>query len=307
MIIDFSKLNLSPAQPKPIVQTVNVTSICECGHDAVDHENGADCTILECICINYYPKSESYDLNGKELKIGPTVLAYISESTSEETKILNQVITEEQAKLDEVPHPSNDITAASTDDGCAHLCKCGKWWSHGARLKCRHPDVLDMGLCSDCLNGKPQEDVTEEFIDNKLTPKGIQRCYNKSRQDCANMTQEQVGYHIDYLEQKIAELRAESISARKQRAEMIEEECQKVPPAEREAFRQALLISTKESKSRKPAVKKESPKLASFSEISAAYKKLNMAQPDDKTMKLVQGLMDKMKKSAEYIVGFLND
>jgi len=139
---------------------------------------------------------------------------------------------------------------------CNHLCKkCQKWWTHGLWTKCRFPDVMDQGMCPDCLN-TPAEPLsglgyTEENGKIRLTVDNAKTQADKGYVDCKNMSVEQITHHITFLEKTIQELRMQQSGSRRRRADLEEDQLQDIAPEDREKFRQELRRGSKEKKAAK--------------------------------------------------------
>jgi len=157
----------------------------------------------------------------------------------------------------EVSDPAEAVEEVPLEKGnCNHLCKkCQKWWTHGLWTKCRFPDVMDQGMCPDCLN-TPTEPInglgyTEENGKIRLTVDNAKTQADKGYVDCKNMSVEQITHHITFLEKTIQELRMQQSGSRRKRADLEEEQLENVPPEEREKFRQELRRGSKEKKAAK--------------------------------------------------------
>jgi hypothetical protein len=194
---------------------------------------------------------------------------------------------------------------------CCHLCQpsipnskgpqgCGLWWSHGPRSKCKHPDLVNHGLCPKCLGvGTEPFNPLEDFDADKekLTPQGIMKSANKARVECADMDVEQLTHHILFLTKQVEMLRAEAMGTRKLRTEKEEEALLNIPPAEREKFIQALRQG-KDGKPRKPRASK-----SSTSGGAAATPGVKL----DKYERSVRSLMASTGKTRAQVEAYLND
>jgi hypothetical protein len=192
---------------------------------------------------------------------------------------------------------------------CWHMCSfsgCQNFWTHGDIAKCRFPDILNQGLCPNCLNGE-QNTFGEDFFQDergniRLAPERIKQVTNKERLSCANMTIEQLTNHILYHAKHIAEIQAAAMTARKMRADKEEEALLDIPESEREAFRQTLRRGATEAKKpRTPKAPKESAKdreakvLASLTDLPPAV------------AKMVAKCMLTMSMTREQAEAFIND
>lgn len=225
-------------------------SICTCGHPKDAHDEDDICEILECECGNFTSILNLTNVTDV------TITAPITPIDNEQS----------EARLH---RSSKDVTevAGANLEGCAHICQpsiandkgpqgCGLWWSHGPRDKCRHPDLINIGLCPTCLGvGNKPFDPLEDWDNDRLTPQGILKAGNKARKDCKDMNAEQLTAHISMLAKRIETLKAESMMSRKMRSELEEEELSHIPEEERERFIQALRRGGKKA-GRKPKVSK---------------------------------------------------
>lgn len=237
-------------------QPVAISARCICGHPEDAHDG--ECTILECECGRYEPTSIA---SPAPITLAVPKAPSIAENDLEAfipKEFQGLTIDQEIEKL-RAENESNRSGEASSivevsEDGCQHICQpsipnskgpqgCGEWWSHGHRLKCRHPEILNLGLCPKCM-GKGQEPFNplEDFDTEKmkLTPQGIMRSENKARIECVDMNIEQLTHHIEFLAKCIEQLKAESMGTRKLRTEKEEEALLNIPAAEREKFIQSL-------------------------------------------------------------------
>ena len=162
----------------PTVRATNDSAAlnCKCGHPKGAHDDDGDCRV--CLasggeCTSYYPASHDYDINAQPPYTPPMEASGDAIRTWEpiETpQVIDQVSTSESQPL-----ASENVEEVSGPEDCAHLCKCGKWWSHGNKMKCRFPDLTEQGLCPTCLNGdepfNPIAALEEDEVGRKsLTP-----------------------------------------------------------------------------------------------------------------------------------------
>lgn len=202
------------------------------------------------------------------------------------------------------------------EDGCRHLCECQTWWSHGPKLKCRYPDMLNYGKCPACLHsdetgviiGTASPDAWTEkdgkLIIDPITEKQLR---NDERSRCKDMSPEQLTYHIQFYARQIEELRIRSLETRKMSAERIEEETEGFTDEQRAKFIQDLRNSTK---AKKPRVKKEAtPKKASSAKQKEAdlVVSLKASGKSAQEASLIASWMIKTGKSQAQVEAFLND
>jgi hypothetical protein len=192
---------------------------------------------------------------------------------------------------------------------CWHMCSfsgCQNFWTHGDIAKCRFPDILNQGLCPNCLNGE-QNTFGEDFFQDergniRLAPERIKQVTNKERLSCANMTIEQLTNHILYHAKHIAEIQAAAMTARKMRADKEEEALLDIPESEREAFRQTLRRGAAEAK--KPRTLK-APKESAKDREAKVMATLGDLPPA--VAKMVAKCMLTMSMTREQAEAFIND
>jgi hypothetical protein len=196
------------------------------------------------------------------------------------------------------------------EDGCHHLCDCNRWWSHGPKDKCRHPDILKQGKCPKCLNGEAPEDLTKNWVmkDGKIRPTGEHERFirNREREIVKHMSIPQLTHHIEFFLQRIEELKMGMMETRKVRTEREDEETANLTTdSEREAFIQALRRGEKIEKKKTPKVKK----ISKAEQIQNLVAKIRLNDPSKSPdqAKLIATWMLESGKSQQEVEAFLND
>jgi hypothetical protein len=337
---------VNSAKLKRIVQQVN-EELCKCGHSQSDHgDDSDDCTQCLCISYHppshdyILPKDQEQPIDLKSNAI-PTLDIYNGEvdpndpgpvpgevdelpkPTPMEASVPamhfhipakfafeGTISTEESTESSKLSSPQCVLDKDLDPTQCWHMCAftgCQKFWTHGPKDKCRYPDVLNQGLCPNCLNGEKNtfgEDFEEDEKGGvRLLPARIAFVRNATRTTCANMSIEQLTYHILYNQKRIAEFMADSAESRKMRSELEEKALLEIPEDQREAFRQALRRgATKKLKTKEPKEVKKSAKVKEQELIAELCKDM-----ETQRARLVAAIMIKTGKDRAKAEAWLDD
>lgn len=193
---------------------------------------------------------------------------------------------------------------------CQHLCECGNAWTHGDKAKCRYPDIRKQGSCPTCVeSGKPNvwagpdADVESDGKGGlKIAAKLDIEVRNKQRILVKDMTSEQLTSHIAALAKEIEVLRIRSMETRKVRSDVEESELEKIPPHEREEFRQQLRRGKAAKVKKGPKEKKVSAKERE-AQLATSIKPVTAGGD----AKLIASWMVKTGKSQAQVEAFLYD